>query len=71
MGLDLCDNSSRTSEREEKDLNEKLFSIKKLMSSLKEINGLSKENLKQEEKLKIYKLENERLIKKLVELNSQ
>ena len=34
MGLDLCDNSANTSNREEKDLNERIFSLKNLISSL-------------------------------------
>ena len=64
MGLDLCGDSANTSDNEEKDLYERIFFRKKLISSLKEIKDLSEENIKQEEKLKIYELENEELRKK-------
>ena len=71
MRLYLCGNSANTFDSEEKDLNERIFFRNKLISTLKETKDLSDENLKQEQQLKIYDLENESLIKNLVDLNAQ
>lgn len=71
MGLGIDDNSARTSNSEEKDLNERILFRKKLISTVKEIKDLSEENLKEEEQLKICELENGRLSKTLVDLNAQ
>jgi len=70
MVLDLFGDSS-TYDSEEKYLNESIYFRMKTISSIKEIKDLSKENLKQEEKLKIYELENEKLSKTIVDTNAQ
>lgn len=54
-----------------KDLDERIFFRKKLISSLKEIKELSKENLKHKEQLHDYELENEKLRKKKIDLHAQ
>ena len=71
MGLDLCGKSTSTFDNEENDLNERIFFRNNFISTLKEIKDLSEENIKQEEQLNIYELENERFSKTLVDLNAQ
>ena len=56
MGLDLCGDSTSTSNSEEKDLNEMIYFRKKLIFSLKEIKDLPEENIKQEDQLKFMSL---------------
>ena len=66
-----CCSESITSGDDEKDPNEGIFFKNRLISTLKDIKDLSKAIPTQEEKLKLYELENENLRKTLVDLNSQ
>jgi len=71
IDLDPCGGSSNTSNSEEKYLDESIYLSKNLISTLKDVKDLSKENLKQEKQLKLYELENEKLRKTIINLNAQ
>lgn len=55
---------------EEKDLDEMIYFRKKLISALKETKDLLEANLKKNEQLHEYELENEKLRKTIVDLNA-
>lgn len=68
--IDLYGGSDSTFDSKENDLDERIYIRRKIISTLKEIKELSKENLKKKEKLHEYELENEKR-KTIVGLNAQ